>query len=424
MKKLYFILLALLTISLIVSGNKNQVKEDIWDQIQANRIAHYDAESLDLDFGKRVITWPDISGSGHHAFQPDPFYRPTYVNSTSGPVLRFDHQGFRVFFYEDLETKETLKEYAHPATMIIIFKFNRSGNHSIIDGASHLNRNRLVFDAGMGNRLFLTNYPEGPWINNQAGFTFTKGQDDLNLAVCIFNGTQSKLRVNMGEQEATGNVGNRPLTGFNLGGHAAIDGGHHEWAMTADIAEIIFFDDELTALEIGILEEHLALKWGLEVKYSLNLIADPSNGGSVSGAGSFTSGTLVQLTATPNEGFAFVHWQNEAQEILSTESEFTYTIPENNSTITAKFEVAKSTKGQLSNQVQLYPNPVKDEVIITSGTQINSIVISDISGKLVYQNTFNNLETRISTNKFVNGIYNVRIYTDDNIVSKKLSVQR
>ena len=63
------------------------------------------------------------------------------------------------------------------------------------------------------------------------------------------------------------------------------------------------------------------------------LTASAGDGGSVSGGGTFASGTQVSLTATPSSGYSFSGWSNG-----STTNPLTITL-NSNTTITANFEV-------------------------------------------------------------------------------------
>lgn len=60
-------------------------------------------------------------------------------------------------------------------------------------------------------------------------------------------------------------------------------------------------------------------------KYNINLSASPSNGGNVKGNGTFTSGTTVSVTATPNSGYKFSYWQESGQQVCSTQT-YTFSI--------------------------------------------------------------------------------------------------
>ena len=66
--------------------------------------------------------------------------------------------------------------------------------------------------------------------------------------------------------------------------------------------------------------------------YSIRAVADPSAGGTVSGAGSYAEGATVTLTATPNAGYRFIGWYREyfthgiiKQTLMSTDTTYTYT---------------------------------------------------------------------------------------------------
>lgn len=54
--------------------------------------------------------------------------------------------------------------------------------------------------------------------------------------------------------------------------------------------------------------------------YYLSLSAVPQEGGTLSGAGSYSSGSTVTLTATPAEGYQFVRWIEAGAEISSSQT--------------------------------------------------------------------------------------------------------
>ena len=71
-------------------------------------------------------------------------------------------------------------------------------------------------------------------------------------------------------------------------------------------------------------------------KTTLTVVADPPEGGSVSGGGSYEAGTSVQLKASANTGFQFVSWTRDG-EVVSTANNFKYTKGEGNETLVAHF---------------------------------------------------------------------------------------
>jgi uncharacterized protein (TIGR02145 family) len=77
--------------------------------------------------------------------------------------------------------------------------------------------------------------------------------------------------------------------------------------------------------------------------YSLVLSHDPEAGGTVSGGGDFAQGQQVSVDAVPNPGFAFIHWLDAFGEVVSTEAEWTFEMPNFDMTLTAVFELVAST---------------------------------------------------------------------------------
>ncbi|MEI7596675.1 MAG: YCF48-related protein [Bacteroidota bacterium] len=87
------------------------------------------------------------------------------------------------------------------------------------------------------------------------------------------------------------------------------------------------------------------------------------------------------------------------------------------SSITTESEEIENSS---SNYI-ISPNPTSDKLRIEnlSNTKETSISIYNISGQLILTKTTNNTEVEIDVNKIDNGIYFVRIQTDDNIESMK-----
>lgn len=57
--------------------------------------------------------------------------------------------------------------------------------------------------------------------------------------------------------------------------------------------------------------------WGAE-SYTVSLAADPSDGGTVSGAGSYSYGSSVTIKATPADNYLFVKWSDGSQQAVRT----------------------------------------------------------------------------------------------------------
>ena len=80
----------------------------------------------------------------------------------------------------------------------------------------------------------------------------------------------------------------------------------------------------------------------IQPAYTVELSANPTEGGTVSGAGSYAKdGATAKVTATPNEHYNFVNWTENGDEV-STDAEYSFTVSDDRSLV-ANFEKQKFT---------------------------------------------------------------------------------
>ena len=70
--------------------------------------------------------------------------------------------------------------------------------------------------------------------------------------------------------------------------------------------------------------------------------ANPSEGGTITGSGTYDAGSSCTLTATPNSGYTFVNWTDPKGAEISTSSTFSFTVTKD-STLTANFSNGNNT---------------------------------------------------------------------------------
>ena len=87
--------------------------------------------------------------------------------------------------------------------------------------------------------------------------------------------------------------------------------------------------------------------------------ADPVEGGTVTGVGVYDLGATAMLTATPAEGYAFVHW-TEGEEVVSTDSVYSFMVTSTR-TLVAHF-------GLKTYEVMATVNPTEGGTITGTGT--------------------------------------------------------
>ena len=93
--------------------------------------------------------------------------------------------------------------------------------------------------------------------------------------------------------------------------------------------------------------------------YVITAIADPSNGGTVSGGGTYNYGQTCNLTAIPATGYTFLRWTKDGQQV-STNSTYTFTVTES-ATYIAHFTVQTYT-------VTVAANPTEAGTVSGGGT--------------------------------------------------------
>lgn len=72
---------------------------------------------------------------------------------------------------------------------------------------------------------------------------------------------------------------------------------------------------------------HLDFTMDLPESYEITVSANPAEGGSVEGGGTYIHGSSCTLTATANTGYDFINWTKDNQ-VVSTEASFTFTVTE------------------------------------------------------------------------------------------------
>lgn len=113
-----------------------------------------------------------------------------------------------------------------------------------------------------------------------------------------------------------------------------------------------------------------------ETYYTISTIASPTDGGTVSGGGSYVSGTSVTLTATPNNGYVFDRWTTG-----STNSTITV-VANSNTTYTAYFvaETPPPTPTQYTITTSVSPSntgSVSGGGMYDSGTTVTLLATSN-----------------------------------------------
>ncbi len=107
-----------------------------------------------------------------------------------------------------------------------------------------------------------------------------------------------------------------------------------------------------------------------EGPYGISVVANPSVGGTLSGARAYDFGTSCTLTATPAEGYTFVNWTEVVDDtgtpnVVSTNAEYTFRVT-GSRVLVANFELAPtSPEGTINGKFSV--NADGDQVYFSKG---------------------------------------------------------
>jgi len=114
--------------------------------------------------------------------------------------------------------------------------------------------------------------------------------------------------------------------------------------------------------EAEIIDEDVTVTVVLEEEpYTLDLTVNPANAGTVAGAGDYLAGTEVDIEALANDGYVFVNWTDQDDNVVSDDAETTFVMPESNTTLTANFEL-------IDYSVTVHVDPEEAGAVIGEGS--------------------------------------------------------
>jgi len=154
-------------------------------------------------------------------------------------------------------------------------------------------------------------------------------------------------------------------------------------------------------------------------EYSIAATADPTDGGSITGAGVYTENSTCSLTATANSGYEFDSWTEDGDEV-STDENYIFEVLDNRDLI-AVFTETVNINDANKNTIQIYPNPTQD-IIHIKNLPSESIVahIYTISGKLILKVQ---VENTLDISQLNTGAYIIKLINaqEDTIYQTRIS---
>ena len=140
--------------------------------------------------------------------------------------------------------------------------------------------------------------------------------------------------------------------------------------------------------------------------YEISVTADPANGGTLTGGGTYTYGQRCTITAISNEFYDFINWTMNGTEV-STDASYTFTVSESQEYV-AHFRYFDHVE-ENTMSCQIFPNPFTSAVSITTEKVAQSVSVYDIYGRLLLKQAVSETQFEMDMSKLSPGAYLLQI---------------
>ena len=170
-------------------------------------------------------------------------------------------------------------------------------------------------------------------------------------------------------------------------------------------------------INIVVTENALYTAYFLVDKFVITASVDPEEGAVLTGAGTYDYGETATLTVVPNPDFRFDYWTEDG-EVVSEETSYSFTVTE------ARHLVAHltSTLGvdEHGGSVGIYPNPVKDKLLLESVETLENVEVYNILGALVYTQKAQANRMEVDLSALPQGTYLIRVTTTSATTTQRI----
>lgn len=151
---------------------------------------------------------------------------------------------------------------------------------------------------------------------------------------------------------------------------------------------------------------------------TISATVDPSGSAVITGTGTYNYGDEVVVTVAPWADYIFAYWTDEHGIFISTEPTLTFTADLDVNLVAHLYYFMDVDENDES--ISIFPNPTHD-VLTINGVGIRSIAVNNTLGQVIVPETKQDAETlTIDLTNQPNGIYIVRIVTNNGAIIKKI----
>ncbi len=351
---------------------------------ESNESYYYASGTMSLGATDALVVYPAISNEG-----PENATEPTYVSLKIGSEIlaqrtvnsltagRYTYMNTTSPYSYNISA-ETMNEMLLSGTFDICLTVDYSGNDTnesnnttcitvtratptfTISASANPTEGGSVtgagtYDLGEGVNLVatpaagyrFTNWTEnGTVVSTNANYQFTASADRTLVA----NFTQRTYNVTATVDPDNGGTisgNNSPYTyGTNVSLTAIANPGFAFVNWTDEDANVVSTN---TTYQFAIDGNRTFVAHFEAEQYEITATVNPTQGGSVTGTGTFNYGQQVSLSATPNEGYQFVNWTEDGNAV-STNANYSFTATTSRSLV-ANFQIYTYTISASANPV-------------------------------------------------------------------------
>ena len=247
--------------------------------------------------------------------------------------------------------------------------------------------------------LFWTD-ESGKTVSSDSEYTFTINSD-LVLTANFAIAADYIVTLNVNNAEGGAVTGDGEYKAAQQATVTATANTGWKFVNWTDGATEVSTDAEYTFIVTG--DVTLTANFALIGTYKVTLVANPTAGGTLTGAGDYLEGTIVTVVATANTGYKFVNWRGANNAVVSTEAEYTFTLAEEDVTLTANFDVEQVNSVEL---VSVNPLCVwnSNGLLHVTGLTVGEVwSVYNATGTLVYRDIAQSEEADVAPS--VKGMY-------------------
>ncbi len=292
----------------------------------ATYVAHFQINSYTITVNANPSIGGTVSGGGSYNYgtictiSATPATGYHFVNWTKNGTVVATAPNYNVTVYEDATYIANFEINSYTITA----SANPSVGGTVSGGGTYNHGSSCMLTATPAADYIFTNWTKnGTVVSTSASYSFTVTEDATYVAnfvpdqytITVTANPTSGGTVSGGGVYYTGTsctITATPRTGYNFvnwtkNGTVVSTNTSYSFTVTEDAAYVAHFTP---------------------ITYSIAVSADPTEGGTVNGAGTYNHGTTCTLTATANAGYTFSNWTKNGTVVSSSPS-YSFTVLEN-----------------------------------------------------------------------------------------------